>query len=217
MTADALPGHGGRSRHRRTAPARRGAGHAAPRGRQLARPGTARLSACLSCVAMAVAAVAEDGPIRGLEAWLAGHVIGLLALTTAGSAPRAAVFWFTARQHVQVGMEITPECTVAFLFIPFLLATAWLVWLRPSARAPLTALGTATALLVLLNQMRFLTIAWLVRSMGFSSGFYWGHTWLGSLITVLGLALILGIYSVIAIGRARPRRRAVRPREARGC
>ena len=87
-----------------------------------------------------------------------------------------------------IGLVITPECTIALLMIPFLIATALIVWMRRRMTLPLVGLGVALLLLVAVNQARLLGIVLFVKEMGFQSGYYWGHTLVGSAITIIGLA-----------------------------
>jgi exosortase/archaeosortase family protein len=116
-----------------------------------------------------------------------------------------ASIWFVAGKHTVVGLQITPECTVALLTVPFLLATAGLAWVRPRLAWPVAALVLAVALLLAMNQLRLLVIAVLVQQMGLSSGFYWGHTMIGSIITIGGLAVILGAFAMVAVRTGRIR------------
>lgn len=162
----------------------------------------ARLVVCLGSLALAAAAIKENFQFRTFEAWLAGHLIPLVSQIRAGAVPGAPIIWFAAGPHRYLGLLVTPECTVAILMAPFLLCTAWNIWRQPGIVRPLSALGVALALLTLVNQLRLLTIAWLVRDMGIGSGFYWGHTLIGSLVTVFGAVLVFVCYVVLlAAGR----------------
>jgi exosortase/archaeosortase family protein len=209
VTAEALPRGGGSHRYRRAESAGRDHPKRTRQRPSAASESAVRLMACLACVVLAGAAIKESPRIRGFEATMAGHLIGFATGAQAGSVPAAAVFWFTDSPHSVIGMQITPQCTVALLLVPFLLATACLVWLRPRALPPVAALLTTGLLLLAMNQFRFLTIAWLVREMGFTSGFYWGHTWIGSLITIFGLTMTLAVYAVM-VSRGNARRRGRR-------
>ena len=185
MTAAALPGRPP-ARHRR------------PPSRSLS---PVRLAACLALCALALLAFAEMSRIREFEAWLSGLVLTVGAGVPAGSWPGSATVWFAPFPPGQVGLVITPDCTVALLIIPFLLVTAAAVWMRAPLRRPLTALAAAVILIVGFNQLRLLTVAWFILGMGTASGFYWGHTLAGSLITVLSLASSLAVYGVVLLRR----------------
>jgi exosortase/archaeosortase family protein len=163
----------------------------------------ARAAVCGLCLGLAPFAAMKEMSLRGLEARLAGHLIGLVTRMHAGSSPAIAVIWFSPHRNSDVGLQVTPECTVALLVIPFLLATAAMVWVRPRPVWPVAGLLLATALLMIMNQVRLLVIAWLVQSMGFSSGFYWGHTIAGSIITICGLAVVLAIFALVAIRKGK--------------
>jgi exosortase/archaeosortase family protein len=168
-----------------------------PAGRML----TARIAASAAVAALSLAAIRENMDFRIFEAWLAGHVIGLVTSVRAGAVPGAPIVWFASSPHRDLAMYITPDCTVATLTIPFLVGTAWMIWHHSQLARPAAALAIAVILLVALNQLRLLTIACLVLAMGVSSGFYWGHTMVGSLITIFGVVLVFCAYAFVAVGR----------------
>jgi exosortase/archaeosortase family protein len=105
-----------------------------------------------------------------------------------------------------MGLQITQECTVVLMTTPFLVATAVLVWRRSSTVRPVVACVVAACMLLVVNQLRILTIIMFVLHMGYGGGFYWGHTLIGSMITIAGGSLTLVVYGLIAIRRGRPRR-----------
>lgn len=190
MSAVALPRHAAPARHRR---ARRRAG-----GLIL----LARLAACGAAAATAVTTVRENMRFRIFEAWLSGHVIALATSVRATSVPGAPITIFAYGPHRYLGMYITTECTVAILIVPFLVGTAWMMWHHAKFVRPIAALAIAAVMLVALNQLRLLTIATLIMKMGDSSGFYWGHTLIGSLITVFGVVVVFCCYALLAAGRS---------------
>jgi len=170
----------------------------------------ARLAVCLGSIATAALAIKENIQFRIFEAWLAGHLMPVIGSVRAGWVPGAPIIWFAAGPHRYLGLLVTPECTVAILMAPFLLCTAWNIWRQPGIVRPLFALAVSVALLTLVNQLRLMTIAWLVRGMGISSGFYWGHTLVGSLITVFGVVLVFLCYAVLLAAGRKSRIRRIR-------
>ncbi len=145
----------------------------------------------------------ESLHVRAFEAWLASRVIALGAKLPTSHV--SSTVWF-AIKTTHIGLIITPECTVALLTIPFLVATALFIWYRARVGWPLLALGVAMVSLVAVNQLRILGIVWFVQGMGFQSGFYWGHTLVGSMITIIGLATTLAVFVYLAVCRGRPAR-----------
>jgi exosortase/archaeosortase family protein len=209
LTAGSLSaGRGGRAAAGRQAHRSRH-GHRRARGQQ---PGSSaaglagRLLACVACCAMAIAAVKENFVLRGFEAAVASHVVAFVTSMPAGPIPQTPTFWFTVAPHHEMGLEITSACTVVLMMTPFLIATALLVWRRSSAIRPVVACIVAVAMLMAVNQLRILTIIMFVLKMGFGGGFYWGHTLVGSLITVIGGSMTLVVYALIAIRRGTPGR-----------
>jgi exosortase/archaeosortase family protein len=162
-----------------------------------------RLIACAGLVGLAGLVYHKIFAIRVFEARLSSIIVAKATSLPTGYWHSSAGMWFAPTPWDQVGLVITPECTVALLIIPFLLITAITVWLRTPLRWPLIALATAAVFLVAINQLRLLTVVWFIRAMGNQSGFYWGHTLVGSLMTIAGIAISLGLYTMIFSRRGR--------------
>jgi exosortase/archaeosortase family protein len=205
VTAGALPGSGSAG-HRagRHGPAHRGTRRPQPAGAVGNTAG--RLLASVLCCGLAITAVKENFLLRGFEAGLASHVIAFATGQPAGSIPQTPTFWFTVAPHHEMGLQITQACTVVLMMTPFLIATAFLVWRRSSTVRPVVACVVALGMLLIVNQLRILTIIMFVLHMGFGGGFYWGHTLVGSLITIVGGSMTLIVYGLIAIRRGTPAR-----------
>jgi exosortase/archaeosortase family protein len=156
------------------------------------------------CVLIGAAVVVahDNMKVRAFEVWLASKVIATGAHVPTSPVPSAATVWF-AIKTTHIGLIITPQCTIALLMVPFLVATALIVWFRRRVGLPLAGLVVAVGLLVAVNQLRLLGIVWFVQAMGFQSGFYWGHTLVGSMITILGLASSLASFAYLAVCRGR--------------
>lgn len=94
-----------------------------------------------------------------------------------------------------LGLQMTPECTSAFLVLPLLLIGAVMIMLRPRiTNRVLLALGAAALAVIVVNQVRILTLVGLVNWLGIQRGYYWGHTLLGSMVSVLGGAAALVLF-----------------------
>jgi hypothetical protein len=65
------------------------------------------------------------------------------------------------------------------------------------ARIALRRPTAASVLLAAINQSRLLTAVWFIQAMGNRSGFYWGRTLAGSLITIAGIAVSPALYTLI--------------------
>lgn len=129
------------------------------------------------------------------EIVLAGRVIDVL--TSSGvhvAAERQTVYFGLGTQHA-LGLRMTPECTSAFLVLPLLVVGALMIGLRPRiTRQVLASLAIAAAILVLVNQIRILTLVGLISWLGQDRGYYWGHTLLGSMVSVFGGATALALF-----------------------
>ncbi|GII96267.1 hypothetical protein [Sinosporangium siamense] len=171
-------------------------------------PGTARsglpyrVTLTLVLAALLGFALGVDDRLRGWEAYLASHVVALGARTKSDYSLTRAVVSYDEGTANAGGLMITPECTSAFLVVPLIIVTALLVWLRRKVTLwPMLALLAAILLLATTNQVRILTCVLLIKGFGFDPGYYWGHTMVGSVISVIGIGTALVAYVLLAIRR----------------
>jgi exosortase/archaeosortase family protein len=169
------------------------------------------LMAAAAAAAISAIVLKEAMPVRIFEAWVSGRILPLATGISAGSTVGAPIVWFADGPHRYMGLLITADCTIDTLIVPFTAVTAWVAWHRVRLMRPLTGLAVAVGLLFAVNQLRLLLIVVLTVRYGLTDGFYWGHTLIGSLMTVFGVVLIFAIYALIALRRkSRPS-----PREAK--
>jgi exosortase/archaeosortase family protein len=132
---------------------------------------------------------------RAGETILSSQVVAALAHTRTTAVPGQAVLYFGIGTGGALGLQITPECTSAFLIAPLVAVAAVMVRLRPAVtRRVLGGLGLGVLLLVVTNQVRITMVVWLVKWLGPDSGYYWGHTLMGSAVSVLGGAASLAAF-----------------------
>ncbi|GLZ41027.1 exosortase P [Actinokineospora sp. NBRC 105648] len=167
---------------------------------------TARL-AVVVLVALAAALVIGNRVYRTAEMTLAS---GILRLTTAGGvylAPQRQSVYFGLGTDHAFGLRMSPECTSAFLVLPLLVIGAVMIALRPAITGRvLVALGIAALAVVLVNQLRVLTLVGLIDWLGTERGYYWGHTLLGSMVSVLGGAAALVLFAWLSTRKPRDQR-----------
>jgi exosortase/archaeosortase family protein len=159
---------------------------------------TARLGVTGVLVAV-VALVLVERVYRVFEVELSGVI--LRVITTSGvyvAADRETVY-FGLSGATPLGLQMTPECSSVFLLIPLLLVTAVMLWFRPeNARRLFLSLSVAAAVVIVVNQFRLLSIVGLVHWLGVDNGYYWGHTLLGSMVSVFGGAVALVLFVWLA-------------------
>ena len=148
----------------------------------------------------------SEGWYRGVEAALAGRALsGLLGFPVMISRPLRTVFFAfdgTGPAHM-LGLQVTLGCSSDLLLAPVLLFTGVLLLFgRSSAPRVLLAALIAASVVVLVNTLRLMLIAVLVDWWGVETGFGWGHTLFGSVLTLAGMAVALGVF-VVAVGRDR--------------
>ncbi|GAA3053086.1 exosortase P [Actinokineospora globicatena] len=146
-------------------------------------------------VAAAVALVVGNRLYRTAEMALAS---GILRVITSGGvqlvAERQTVYFGLGGAH-PFGLRMSPECTSAFLVLPLLLVAAVMIALRGRiAGRVLVALGLASVAVIAVNQLRVLTLVGLINGLGTDQGYYWGHTFLGSIVSVVGGAAALVLF-----------------------
>ncbi|WP_436497032.1 exosortase P [Actinokineospora sp. HUAS TT18] len=137
-------------------------------------------------------------------------VSGLIRLTSS-----SGVYVATERQSVYFGLgtdrpfglQMSPECTSAFLLLPLVLVGAVMIALRPriSTRV-LIGLACAGAAVIAVNQLRVLGLVGLIDWLGTDRGYYWGHTLLGSMVSVVGGALALVLFVWLSTRKPRAER-----------
>ena len=84
-----------------------------------------------------------------------------------------------------------------------------MITLRPRiTHRVLFSLAVAGLALIGVNQLRLLTLVGLVNWLGSDRGYYWGHTLLGSMVSVFGGAIALVLFVWLSTGPAHhaPRR-----------
>ncbi|WP_328618772.1 exosortase P [Actinokineospora pegani] len=122
------------------------------------------------------------------------------------SAERQSVY-FGLGTDQPFGLRMSPECTSAFLVLPLVFVAAVMVALRPRiTRRVLGALAVAAFAVIVVNQLRILGLVGLIDWLGTDRGYYWGHTLLGSVVSVVGgaVALILFVYLSTRKPKAQP-------------
>ncbi len=160
----------------------------------------AKLITTAGLLGLAAVMPTQDLKVRDMEAWLASHIIAVCGVPTGYAGGSSAIAWFAETRNLRISLAVTPECTIALLTIPFLLATAGLAWRTPVRRC-LAGLAIAIVLLEVLNQLRLLTIATMLLTAGYPGGYYWGHTILGSVLLIFGLTAILGLFAAVTARR----------------
>lgn len=158
-------------------------------------------------LAMSIALVCWHAVYRALEVRIAAVLIGALTSAGVAAAPQRQTVYFGLGTGHAIGLRITPECTSAFLVVPLLAVAAAMLWLRPRIiRRVLAAAAVGTAVLVLVNQLRLLTLVALISNFGRERGYYLGHTLLGSMVSVFGGAAALVVFVWVATRTGGPGR-----------
>jgi exosortase/archaeosortase family protein len=134
--------------------------------------------------------------VRRLEADATAHLYNLVTPTVAE--PNSPVIWFGPRTPGGFGLMITPDCSSALLIAP--LCALGMVLIRPRhppVRRAAQALAAASAVMVVGNLIRIGAIALVIRVDGIGAGYQVGQLVLGSLISVVCIALSLALLLVI--------------------
>jgi exosortase/archaeosortase family protein len=172
---------------------RRGA-HAAPPSQRI------RLVPMAALAMAAVLLLVFQYQFRDLEAAAAAHLFGIITPTLA--APGAPIIWFGLGAPGAFGLMITPDCSSALLIAPLcVLGIGLMIPRRLAVRRVWAGLGFAAGLLVTGNLARIGLIAEMIHLYGLGTGYQVGHLVLGSLLSVVCIALSLLILALIVTGR----------------
>lgn len=97
---------------------------------------------------------------------------------------------------VQLAFEVTPQCSSMIIAIIFFLGSALLALVAPRFRVRriLTAFAIAVVLAVFVNVTRVMLIVLTSSELGDGIGFRLSHEYIGSLLTVFGMAFALLAY-----------------------
>lgn len=143
----------------------------------------------------ATALVLANQAYRNAEVSLSGLLLGAIGSDGVAVVGARQTVYFGLGSDTPLGLRMTPECTSAFLVLPLLVVGAVMIALRPRVtRRVLVALGAAAFAVVLVNQVRVLTLVGLVEWLGVDTGYHWGHTLLGSMVSVFGGAAALVLF-----------------------
>ncbi|KAA2255505.1 exosortase P [Solihabitans fulvus] len=158
-------------------------------------------------LAVAVGLVLAHRAYRTAEVTLAGELLRLVSRDGVYVAAERQTVYFGLGSGTPLGLRMTPECTSAFLVLPLLVVGAAMIALRPRiGRRVVGALVVAALTVIAVNQFRVLTLVGLVHWLGVDDGYYWGHTLLGSMVSVFGGAAALVLFVWLSTRRAKAER-----------
>jgi exosortase/archaeosortase len=180
-------------RHRRR-PGRWPRGRHGP-GRQ-SRGLLVRVAAIGVLAGVTLALIVFQYQVRRVEAAATAHLYNLVTPTAAAS--NSPVIWFGPKTPGAFGLMITPACSLALLIAP--LCGLGMVLVHPrhaSVRRVAKALAAASAVMVGGNLIRIGAIALVIRVDGIGAGYQVGQLVLGSVISVVCIALSLGLLTLI--------------------
>ena len=134
--------------------------------------------------------------VRGLEAEATAHLYNLVTPTASGS--NSPVIWFGPKTPDGFGLMITPACSSALLVAPLCgLAMVLIRPHHPPVRRAAKAITAASAVMVVGNLVRIGVIALVIRVDGIGAGYQVSQLVLGSMISVVCIALSLALLVVI--------------------
>jgi exosortase/archaeosortase family protein len=156
----------------------------------------------IALIAAAAGLVPAHRAYRTAEIVLSGLLLDALGSDGVEVVASRQTVYFGLGTDSPLGLRMTPECTSAFLVLPLLLVGAVMIALRPRiTRRVLIALAVSGLAVVVVNQFRVLTLVGLVKWLGVDTGYYWGHTLLGSMVSVFGGAAALVAFVWLATRR----------------
>jgi exosortase/archaeosortase family protein len=181
-------------------PPRARGGEGQHRDSQRLRPRRDRVMAMVLLGGIAAALMGFEFQFRHLEAYAAAHLYSLVTPTIAASS--APIIWFGLGSPGAFGLVITPDCSSALLIAPLcLLGVVLLIPRKLAVDRVMKALAVAAVILVAGNLTRIGVIALAIRVAGIGTGYQVGHLVLGSLISIICIAVSLALLTVIITAR----------------
>ena len=154
--------------------------------------------------------VARATEWRGFETDVSARAIHLVTGQTTIAVPAHHLLILYKSTSVQSIFTLTSECSVAYLVAALLIGTAPLMLLRKLSPARTAAAVTVTAtILILVNMARLTAIGATVSTWGRDPGLAIAHTYLGSLLTVVGTCAAGVAFVAVLVYRRDPHRGAV--------
>jgi len=149
---------------------------------------------------IALALMVFQYQFRHLEADAAARLYNVVTPTLAASS--APIIWFGLGTTSAFGLVITPDCSSALLIAPLCgLGIVLMIPRRLPVRRVAKALTVAAAVMVAGNLLRIGVIALAIRVGGIGTGYQVGHLVLGSLISIVCIAVSLALLTVILTAR----------------
>jgi exosortase/archaeosortase family protein len=149
-------------------------------------------------------------PWRGAEATLSGHAIQLVTGEHAVAVPGRHLLILYKSTSVQSVFILTSECSVVYLVAALLVLAAPLMLLRKlSPWRTASAIIATASILTLVNLARLTAIGATVSTWGTDPGLAIAHTYLGSVLTVLGTSAAGLAFAAVLLTRRNAHRRAI--------
>jgi exosortase/archaeosortase family protein len=175
---------------------------------------TGRLPAIAVLALIAISLMEFQYQFRHLEAATAADLYNLVTPTLAASS--APIIWFGLGRSGAFGLVITPDCSSALLIAPLCgLGIALIIPRRLTVGRVTKALTVAAAVMVAGNMLRIGVIALAIRVDGIGTGYQVGHLVLGSLVSIVCIALALALLTLILTSRSGQVLAALRHRHRR--
>lgn len=147
---------------------------------------------------IAAAVMGFEYQFRHLEAYTAAHLFAVVAPTMAASS--APILWFGLGEPDAFGLVITPDCSSVLLIAPLcVLGIALLIPRKLAVDRVMKALAVAALILVAGNVIRIGVIVLAIRVAGIGTGYQVGHLVLGSLVSIVCIAMSLTLLTVIIV------------------
>jgi exosortase/archaeosortase family protein len=159
-------------------------------------------------IAAGALTMARQLDIRSFEANAFASWVNHAGPSFAPVYPMASIVYIHSGPSSFQGLNITPECTSAFLIAPILLLAGAMALLARRRSIPriITAATIATAVLLTANQLRIAMIAEFIRRWGMGEGYPIAHRVLGSLLILFAVVLAYVLYFAFVCREHRPAR-----------
>ncbi|MCM3781273.1 archaeosortase/exosortase family protein [Microbacterium hydrocarbonoxydans] len=172
-----------------------------------------RILIAMALSAGSIALVTINNAVRGIEAMIASWFLSPFTRDQIDASLDRYFVW--TGDDKLIALQVTVECTALLIGVPLtLIAAVILATTRARWGRILLATITMWAIVVLVNASRLTLIGWATQTWGLDPGYTVSHTFVGSVVGILGYALgLAALFLIIGVKKPRGLRRPA-PRDA---
>lgn len=165
--------------------------------------GLPRWPIALALLSLSLAALTFADVLRSFETAVSAHLIEWVTGDQVEAIPATSAMVLHSEPSTQTMLVLSLECSIVYLLGALIATTTPMVLLRRlSVTHVLMAIGVASAVLVSFNELRLVTIGLAVGNTSSANLFLITHTYLGSVLTLVGTGLAALAFALVLLRAA---------------